>query len=202
MRTTLTSLLLLMFTTIGFSQSIPDSCSYLLDCSFNGNANDNSDNTHPSTVYGPTLTADKDDNPYSAYLFDGIDDYIEVNNHNAIMDADVFTIACWARMDGTGGGTGAKNTLFSHRDIANPGTQGVVTVLADNGAGNIAFALKGSTTATSTIVLTIPSVSYIDWHHYAFVFDETDTMRIYVDGIELDKRNTLDQETSLRTLMM
>ncbi|UCD37282.1 MAG: VCBS repeat-containing protein [Fidelibacterota bacterium] len=43
---------------------------------FNGNANDESGNGHPGTVYGVTLTNDRFGNANSAFSFDGVDDFI------------------------------------------------------------------------------------------------------------------------------
>lgn len=43
---------------------------------FNGNANDESGNGNNGSVYGATLTADKNGNKNSAYSFDGDGDYI------------------------------------------------------------------------------------------------------------------------------
>lgn len=45
---------------------------------FDGNANDISGNNYNGTVYGATLTTDKNNNPDSAYSFDGINDNIQI----------------------------------------------------------------------------------------------------------------------------
>jgi gliding motility-associated-like protein len=60
---------------------------------FNGNANDESGNGIDGTVYGATLTEDICDSPNSAYEFDGINDYIELNNNFNEIDIP-FTISC------------------------------------------------------------------------------------------------------------
>ncbi|MCP4648623.1 MAG: LamG domain-containing protein [PVC group bacterium] len=46
---------------------------------FNGNADDGSGNGNNGTVTGATLTEDRHGNANSAYSFDGVDDYIAVN---------------------------------------------------------------------------------------------------------------------------
>jgi Concanavalin A-like lectin/glucanases superfamily len=63
---------------------------------FNGNANDESGNGHDGTVYGATLTSDRFGTPDSAYLFDGIDDYISVNYASAFQ-LPVITLSAWVR---------------------------------------------------------------------------------------------------------
>ncbi len=47
---------------------------------FSGSAEDHSGYGHDGEVFGATLTADRFGNPNSAYQFDGIDDYIEVDD--------------------------------------------------------------------------------------------------------------------------
>lgn len=48
---------------------------------FNGNAEDESGNGNYGTVFGASLTQDRFGNNNTAYQFDGIDDYIDVNNY-------------------------------------------------------------------------------------------------------------------------
>ena len=47
---------------------------------FNGNANDESGSGNNGTVNGATLTTDRFGNPNSAYLFNGINNYIIIPN--------------------------------------------------------------------------------------------------------------------------
>lgn len=47
---------------------------------FNGNANDESGNANNGLVNGATLTSDRFNNSNTAYNFDGINDYISINN--------------------------------------------------------------------------------------------------------------------------
>ncbi|MFP5471227.1 MAG: hypothetical protein ACLGGV_06495 [Bacteroidia bacterium] len=74
-----------------FSQDLSNGL--LLHYDFNGNANDISGNNMHATVYGATLTTDKDGNPNSAYYFDGVDDYIELPNDNFLKPQLPLTIA-------------------------------------------------------------------------------------------------------------
>jgi len=60
---------------------------------FNGNANDESGNGNHGTVYGATLTEDRFGNTDSAYSFDGINDYMEINNFS--LSYDSITILAW-----------------------------------------------------------------------------------------------------------
>lgn len=61
---------------------------------FNGNADDESGNGHDGTVYGAVLTSDRYGASNSAYMFDGIDDYINVD-YSADFQLPVFTFSAW-----------------------------------------------------------------------------------------------------------
>ena len=62
---------------------------------FNGNANDESGNNNHGTVYGATLTEDRFGQQNRAYFFDGINDYIDIDNPAAFDNMDSFTITGW-----------------------------------------------------------------------------------------------------------
>jgi hypothetical protein len=62
---------------------------------FNGNANDESANGNNGTVNGATLSADRFGNANKAYSFDGVDDYITINNTVGNFGTSDFTISLW-----------------------------------------------------------------------------------------------------------
>jgi hypothetical protein len=71
---------------------------------FNGDADDESGNGHDGTVYGATLTTDRDGNSNSAYDFDGINDYIEIPDDDDLSfgngsEDSPFSISIWINMD-------------------------------------------------------------------------------------------------------
>jgi len=64
---------------------------------FNGNANDVVSG-FDGTINGATLAPDRDGNPNSAYLFDGVDDYIEVMNSTAFnFGTGEFAVSLWIK---------------------------------------------------------------------------------------------------------
>lgn len=66
---------------------------------FNGNANDESpDYNNHGVVHGPTLTTDRKGNANSAYNFDGINDYISIQDDSAtdFEASQDFTVSVWA----------------------------------------------------------------------------------------------------------
>lgn len=62
---------------------------------FNGNANDYSGNGNNGTVYGATLTADRNGNLNSAYNFNGTNNYIKTNDSNSLSLNGDFSISVW-----------------------------------------------------------------------------------------------------------
>ena len=63
---------------------------------FNGNANDESGNRNHGTVNGATLTSDRFGNTGKAYSFDGVNDFINLNNTIGNFQTNDFTISCWS----------------------------------------------------------------------------------------------------------
>ena len=68
---------------------------------FDGNANDQSGNGNNGTVYGASLTSDRNGNSNAAYEFDGSNDYISVNDTTSLStsNSNGLTISCWIKND-------------------------------------------------------------------------------------------------------
>ena len=80
----------------GFGISHADLCDGLVAFyPFNGNANDESGNGNNGTVYGATLTTDRFGNSNSAYLFNGVNSYIEVPDSVSLTLTPDFSISLW-----------------------------------------------------------------------------------------------------------
>ena len=62
---------------------------------FNGNSQDETGNGNNATNYGATLTTDRFGNTNSAYLFDGIDDYMEIMPVSDLSAVGDYTICLW-----------------------------------------------------------------------------------------------------------
>jgi hypothetical protein len=61
---------------------------------FNGNANDESGNGNNGTVNGATLTTDRFGNANQAYSFDGVDDYIKIQNSPNFLNQE-YSVSIW-----------------------------------------------------------------------------------------------------------
>jgi hypothetical protein len=66
---------------------------------FNGNAQDESGYNNHGIVSGAELVADRNDTPNSAYYFDGLDDYIRIQNHPSLNFVNGITVVFWMRID-------------------------------------------------------------------------------------------------------
>jgi hypothetical protein len=64
---------------------------------FNGNANDESGNGNNGTVNGATLTTDRFGNVGKAYNFDGVNNYISINNVH--IPESRMTYTCWIKVN-------------------------------------------------------------------------------------------------------
>jgi hypothetical protein len=61
---------------------------------FSGNANDLTNNGNNGTVHGANLTTDRFGNESSAYSFDGVDDYISIENSTSF-NLNSISISLW-----------------------------------------------------------------------------------------------------------
>lgn len=70
---------------------------------FTGDADDESGNNHFATIFGATPGTDRSGNGGSAYVFNGLGDYMHVDDGGNQLNFDVrsnrFTVALWARLD-------------------------------------------------------------------------------------------------------
>jgi hypothetical protein len=65
---------------------------------FNGNANDASGNGNNGVVHGPVLCTDRFGNANSAYHFDGVNDYIKLENPKGLSSLN-FTYSFWVKIN-------------------------------------------------------------------------------------------------------
>jgi hypothetical protein len=66
---------------------------------FDGNAEDASGYNNHGVVSGAVLTEDWQGNPNSAYYFDGVDDYIRIQNHPSLNFQEEISVVIWMRID-------------------------------------------------------------------------------------------------------
>ena len=144
--------------------------------SFNGNANDGSGNGNNGTVSGATLTTDRFGNPNSAYSFNGISDFIVINNTTlANFGTSNFTIAGWVNPSYlTTPGTSA---IFCKR---NTGVYGNF-VEFDINNWKIKGEIDESSSGNYSVVASTTSVGLNTWYFGVFV-RESNIIRMYFNG--------------------
>lgn len=135
---------------------------------FSGNADDASGYGNHGTVIGATLTGDRFGNPDSAYLFDGVNDYIDILDSASLDLTDSFTISLWINQysENSGGsrlvdkisagfGDGYLLDTYPNRDIR----------LIVDGRSYSAY----------------PDFALNEWHHLMATFDRGN-YTIFLDG--------------------
>ena len=68
---------------------------------FNGNARDESGNFNDGAVHGATLIEDRFGNKKSAYSFDGVNDYISVDDGSQFNFENALSLSLWVRPKGS-----------------------------------------------------------------------------------------------------
>lgn len=146
---------------------------------FSGNANDESGHGLNGIVSGATLTTDRFGVPNRAYNFNGLSNFIEVPDNNALDLTNAITISAWikpAQLIGY-----SSYVLVKRDDVA---TGGGSVYSLDFYPGTVRSLLKypwpggGYSTVTATGVTPI---TVNEWQHIAFTWDGA-TIVVYYNG--------------------
>ena len=154
---------------------------------FNGNANDQTPNGHNGTVNGATLTTDRYGNANSAYNFDGVNDYIEVQNSQNL-NSPTWTISTWINVNGyyfgnVNGNISDGNTIVGKGTDFNSGFYGLgyssqsLKAVSYFGIGSQA---NGAVSTTN--------ITLNNWINVVGTWDGVN-MKIYVNG-QLENSNS------------
>ena len=179
----LMAVLLLFLSQTSHSQSIP---SYVPQNGlvgwwpFNGNANDESGNGNNGTVNGATLTMDRFGNANKAYSFDGVNDFISMNN--APLTNFPFTLSGWIKCNVL-----ANDPMISLGEYGTT-NQKLYFTPSYNGTGKPSIGTAGANEITSKdAVATIGN-----WHHVVVVVNSynTNSVLFYFDGKLLSGNTT------------
>ena len=151
---------------------------------FNGGANDESEFSNNGVVNGATLTADRFGTINSAYLFDGLDDFIR--STSVISNIDTVSMSMWIQLNSNQGGS------FIHigHDSNYPECDGFGLGNGDGGsyyyAGlNLLTLSSCNGWINSTVDLTVSN-----WFHLVFV-KENLSGSYYLDGDFLGSQNLI-----------
>lgn len=143
-----------------------------------GDLTDHSGQQHSAIVHGATLTTDRFGNENSAIQFDGVDDYIEVDNAGLPEGNESRTISLWARFDST---PESNPVLVSYGSNA-AGQQAGVRVVSGGWQGS--YWSSGFDLNTQVA----PPVG--EWVHVALAYDAaSSTTTMYQNGDQIGSRS-------------
>jgi hypothetical protein len=142
---------------------------------FNGNANDESGNSFNGTATGSILTSDRNGVANKAYLFDGVDDIIELPNIDPISSGTVgeYTLAVWVNLSALNtAATGDQCWVFGDEISQNNGIAAQIHTTYGYGAYTAGANLEGYSNY-------IPTVG--QWVLYCQV-QNSDGIDLYING--------------------
>jgi hypothetical protein len=148
---------------------------------FNGNANDESGNGNNGTVNGATLTTDRSGVVNSALSFDGVNDYVRVEDSLSLDIAGAITIAAWVKINSISDYWGIVSKRINWIDC------NYQVYFAQDGSNNwmnprFTFYNGGWPTHIAT-----NAHLFVDtWYYVAVTFNEnTDEIKMYDNGDEV-----------------
>jgi hypothetical protein len=155
---------------------------------FTGDANDQSGNQLNGTVFGASLTTDRKGNPNSAYSFNGINNYISIQD-NDILDFEAgqdFSISVWVSVKFPQAipSTGIYDIIRKWDGMVNNGYAYSISYLNENAAFgfNTFFNVRydGSSCGHGP-QQTSTAINSDAWHHIVMV-KKAGTLYQYLDG--------------------
>ncbi|MFH1321651.1 MAG: LamG-like jellyroll fold domain-containing protein [Bacteroidota bacterium] len=146
----------------------------IADYPLNGNADDISGYANHGTVNGATLTTDRFGNDSSAYYFDGVDDYIDLNAPLLIANESA-TISAWIYYENIA----VTQQLFYQSCPDNPNV--IIQFRFDDSGFQIHF-------GNNATWLTPYSFTTYEWYHVVMKWDNYNTVTLYVNGILVDSK--------------
>ncbi|MCE2789023.1 MAG: thrombospondin type 3 repeat-containing protein [Saprospiraceae bacterium] len=139
---------------------------------FNGNANDESGNGNHGVVNGPALTSDRNGESNKAFSFDGVNDFIDIND-SGLSSTGGLSMSAWFYWKGSNGVTQGQ---FIYQIANNP--NGSIEIGDD---GKLAINVVNCNCAND-----IGAFSYINvntWNHIVLSYElVTGTMKMYLNG--------------------
>ncbi|MFC2124526.1 LamG-like jellyroll fold domain-containing protein [Bacteroidota bacterium] len=147
----------------------------------NGNANDTSGYENNGTENGGvTLASDRFGNTDSSFSFDGVDDYISVNNDTSLKFTNNLTISAWYNVMGS---TTFPQFIFSKWDGSNGNESFYIGIDDyDTPVGSIKF------TDLQEILPTGQNPATEHWNYLSMTYNGVQVL-LYVNGVPVDTIN-------------
>ncbi len=156
---------------------------------FNGNANDESGNGNNGTVNGATLTTDRNGNANSAYSFDGVNDWVQIQDDSTLDLIGNLSLSCWFKATSF---DIVSMILSKHSPLCanNEGTY-VYGIWDDGLSGNHKINFSAPPNFSNA---TYPSsagiVSTNIWYQFTITYDDiAKVLNYYLNGVLVDSKN-------------
>lgn len=147
---------------------------------FCGNANDGSGNANNGTVNGATLTTDRYGNPNSAYSFDGVSNYIRVDNTLISNSPTSYTISAWYNTQNYSASNGDGRVLISDRNTGLCSYKYTMGFTTNHFINGVIYDCNGPNGDS------VGGDAGLDnnWHNTVFIYDNSlATIFLYIDGV-------------------
>jgi uncharacterized protein (TIGR02145 family) len=141
---------------------------------FNGNANDESGNAYHGTVYGSTLTTNRNGKANSAYNFNGISNYISIDGViNSLYQSSQYSVTGWFKTNNAS----QKGSIFAiNREKEIVWGQNTSLIVWDsNNLNYYNDSLQNSN-------YYYPAIDASKWHFFALVLDKNNLGKLYIDN--------------------
>lgn len=150
---------------------------------FNGNSSDMSGNGHNGTNYGPVFSSGATNQPNTAILLDGINDYVVIPHHSQLALTGNMTLC--ARFKSTGfNGQSAYHTILNKRSSGIwPYGMNVSYVAGPNGS-EMKRIMSGrrNTSLTADYQFSADSININSWEHWVVTI-QNQTVKFYRNGV-------------------
>lgn len=146
---------------------------------FLGNPNDSSPNANNGIVNGASLTTDRFGNLNSAYSFNGLSDYIRINNTLLPSTPTSYTISLWYNTQNFTAQNGNPRMLISDRNTGLSSYKYTIDVTTNHFLGCAIYNGSGA----SGNGVTGDAGTNNNWHNAIFMYDSSiATLYLYIDG--------------------
>jgi len=161
---------------------------------FNGNANDESGNGNEGVVNGATLTEDRFVNANKAFSFNGISDFIQVNNSASLTLTNNFSFSCWIKIPDYSLNTSGivERTVIGKQRANNEGTFNFIAV---NPWGQNACSFGLNDGPNNIVVNNGEGVLLNTWNHFSGTYDGT-IAKLWKNGVLI-----ADQQTGISLIV-
>ena len=144
---------------------------------FNGNANDESGNGNNGIINGASLTTDRFGNNAKSYLFNGIDNYIEVVSNTQLSVTNSYSISAWFNANLWYNTSTSDRSILSK--IQSTGWYGGYEIMIGGNTGDI---IHTGNIAGSNFLIGNSGYSTNNWYLCTITFD-SNNLKLYMNGI-------------------